>query len=146
MLRTKILVVDDEPHIRSLLRNLLSRQGYQIIEAGDGAEALSLCKREAKFDLLLTDVVMPGMDGLQLAERVREIYPAVRVLYMSGKCDIESVRARLRRGRFGFVRKPFEIRELGATVRKFAARRGGESLPAGAGTGRRRVKRAEGPA
>jgi two-component system cell cycle sensor histidine kinase/response regulator CckA len=114
----RILVVDDEPKIRSLIRTLLTRQGYEILEASDGVEALSLCNRGPSPDLLLTDVVMPRMDGVQLAERVATLYPSVRVLYMSGKCEVESIQTRLRKRKFGFIRKPFEIEALGEAVRK----------------------------
>lgn len=115
---TRILVVDDEPKIRALIRALLTRQGYEIEEASDGVEALSLCNRGPSPDLLLTDVVMPGMDGVQLAERVSTLYPATRVLYMSGKCDVESIQSRITSRKFGFIRKPFEIEALGAAVRE----------------------------
>lgn len=113
----KILVVDDEPQIRSLLRSLLSRQGYQVMEAGDGAEALSLYEQGFSFDLVLTDVVMPQMDGLQLSREIATLMPATRVLFMSGKCEVEKVASQASEFGFGFIKKPFAVEELNASVR-----------------------------
>lgn len=111
------MIVDDEPQIRKLLRSLLSRQGYQVTEAGDGLEALSLCQQGSSFDLLLTDIVMPQMDGLQLSQKVTTMLPAVRVVLMSGKCEVEKVATQVRRFGFGFIKKPFQIEELNESVR-----------------------------
>jgi DNA-binding NtrC family response regulator len=124
MIQARILVVDDEPQIRSLLRSLLSGQGYQVTEAGDGVEALSLCEQGSSFDLLLTDIVMPRMDGLQLSEKIASRFPAVRVLYMSGRCEIEKVATHVRQFGFGFIKKPFEIQELSESVRSQLQARG----------------------
>ncbi|MGA2327837.1 MAG: response regulator [Bryobacteraceae bacterium] len=124
MERTRILVVDDEPEIRALLRSLLSRKGYEIAVACDGVEALSLCQEGSTLDLLLTDVVMPRMDGVQLAEKVSTLYPAARVLYMSGKCEIDAIQRRGCKTGCGFIRKPFEIGRLGQTIQTLLGRAG----------------------
>ncbi len=110
-------MVDDEPQIRSLLKSLLSREGYQVTEAGDGVEALTLCQQGSSFDLVLTDIVMPRMDGLQLSKEIAALIPAVRVLYMSGRCEVEKVAGHVREFGFGFIKKPFEIQELSQSVR-----------------------------
>ncbi len=108
-----ILVVDDEPHIRALLRNILGRANYRVLEAGDGREALEVCASPAvAIDLLLTDVVMPVLDGIGLADQALRIRPDVRVLYMSGKCDFDAVQRDVRDRGFGFIRKPFTIEAL----------------------------------
>jgi two-component system cell cycle sensor histidine kinase/response regulator CckA len=117
MLPVRVLVVDDEPQVRSLLRSLLARQGYEVMEAGDGEEALSLCEQGGCFDVLLTDVVMPRMDGLQLSERVAAIMPRIRVLFMSGRCEIEKVAALVTQFGFGFIKKPFQIEEVSESIR-----------------------------
>lgn len=128
MLPARILIVDDEPQIRGLLVTLLLRQGYEITEACDGVEALALCEGGLSFDLPITDVAMPRMDGVQLAERVCSLLPAVRILYMSGRCEMEEVRQHLRGGQSDFIRKPFQIGSLVATIQELVgpgkARRG----------------------
>jgi len=123
MTRKTILVVDDEPRIRSLVKSVLARQHHRILEASDGVEALGIVKRpKARIDLLLTDVVMPGMDGVELARRATSQSPKVRVIYMSGKCEAEAVRLDMDRRGFGFVRKPFDIDELDAKVSQSLAK------------------------
>jgi DNA-binding NtrC family response regulator len=112
-----ILVVDDEPHIRSLIRSVLARDGRQIIEAGSGAEALAAWERfRDEIDLLLTDIVMPGLDGIDLAHQLSARAPRLRVLYMSGKCEIDVVQEQIKRRGFGFLRKPFDIQGLRLAV------------------------------
>ncbi len=119
---SSILIVDDEPQIRSLVRVLLARMGFNSLEAGDGLEALELCNQQHQpVDVLITDVVMPKMDGVALAERVSQIYPGVRVIYMSGKCEVDTVERGVRERGFHFLRKPFKIEELRTIVTKMAA-------------------------
>ncbi len=114
-----IVVVDDEPHIRSLVKSALERQGYHVLVAQDGQEALGICERLGPtIDLLLTDIVMPVMDGIQLSERVSSILPNLRVLYMSGQCEIDVVQHHIREKGFGFVRKPFALDVLAQRIRK----------------------------
>jgi DNA-binding NtrC family response regulator len=114
-----VLVADDEPLIRSLVKNALERQGYRVLEARDGQEALGICERLGpSIDLLLTDIVMPVMDGIQLSERVSSILPNVRVLYMSGQCEIDVVQHHIRDKGFGFLRKPFALDVLAERIRK----------------------------
>lgn len=118
---SSILIVDDEPQIRSLVRALLARMGFNLFEARDGVEALNLCKdQQFPLDVLITDVVMPKMDGVALAERVSEIYPDVRVIYMSGKCEVDTVERGVRERGFHFLRKPFKIEELRNMVSEMA--------------------------
>jgi DNA-binding NtrC family response regulator len=119
-MRRTILVVDDEPHIRSLLKSILERERYQVLEAEDGQQALGICDEQGpKIDLLLTDIVMPNVDGIQLAERVSSAHPHMRVLYMSGKCEMEVVERNIVEKGFGFIRKPFAIDALVQKILQF---------------------------
>ncbi|HWR54232.1 MAG TPA: response regulator [Bryobacteraceae bacterium] len=119
---SSILIVDDEPQIRSLVRVLLSRMGFNLFEAGDGVEALELCENQhLPLDLLITDVMMPKMDGVALAERASQIYPDLRVIYMSGKSEADTIVCGIRERGFHFLRKPFQIDELRAKVAEMAA-------------------------
>ena len=83
----RIVVVEDEPEVRTLVCMVLRDAGYDVVEAKDTAHALALAERGADFDLLLTDVIMPGMSGRQLAAQIVALRPTTRVLYMSGYTD-----------------------------------------------------------
>jgi CheY-like chemotaxis protein len=78
-----ILIVDDEPSTRQLVRMILERGGYEIMDAGSGAAALEAIKQR-KPEILLTDIVMPGMSGLALAAQAHQIAPSLPVIFMSG--------------------------------------------------------------
>ena len=83
--RKPVLVVDDEPNVRSFVRTVLQRCGYMVLEAEDGVEAYELLKRlSGDIQLLVTDVQMPRMDGMTLGQKLRADYPKIEVLYMSG--------------------------------------------------------------
>ena len=80
-----ILLVEDESDVRALAREVLERQGYTVLEASDGVQAVAVFEKEGKrIDLILTDVVMPRMSGREMVDRVRATRPDLRVLYMSG--------------------------------------------------------------
>jgi hypothetical protein len=113
-----VLLVEDEPGVRHLARDVLSRYGYRVIEAADGAEALRLAEGHAEpIHLLLTDVVMPGMSGAELAERFRALRPDVPVLYASGYADEAVVSHGVRHEGMPFLQKPFEPDDLVRRVR-----------------------------
>jgi DNA-binding response OmpR family regulator len=106
-----ILLVDDEPTIRNITRIVLENEGYLILTAADGEEALLLSRTfPGAIHLLLTDVEMPRLNGLQLRERLREERPATRVLLMSGKVGMAAEQA--------FLPKPFGPDVLKERVRQ----------------------------
>lgn len=83
--RETILLVDDEPQVVELVREMLIREGYTVFGAGDGEEAIQFVeKNENRIDLLLTDIVMPQLNGRELADRLKDMRRGLRVLYMSG--------------------------------------------------------------
>jgi len=104
-----VLLVEDEPSIRQLIRRLLLSRGYQLLEAHDGSEALEIAdQRRAPLDLLLTDVIMPKMNGFSLAARVTFRHPETRVLFITGHAaDRPEVEDKLRRTPHAFLLKPF---------------------------------------
>lgn len=108
MTRRRILVVDDTPEVRSLVCRILESFGYDVIEAPDGPAAVVACQNlKGEIDLLLTDVKMPGMDGVELARTVTAFFPSVRVLYISGQCDVDELQDQVSKKGFGFLSKPF---------------------------------------
>ncbi len=114
-----ILLVEDENNLRYLARQYLEKQGYKVIEAADGAVALQITvAHEAVIHLLLTDVIMPGMNGRELAQRITEIRPNVKVLYMSGYTENVIGRNGTLDAGIRLLQKPFNLRELGKTVRE----------------------------
>ncbi|HYM13074.1 MAG TPA: PAS domain S-box protein [Bryobacterales bacterium] len=114
-----ILLVEDEPAVRKLTRELLSRQGYTVMEAAGGEEALRRCEESGEgIDLVLTDVILPEMSGWELAERVARLRLGIRVLYMSGyPQDTLGEQSVLRPGT-AFIQKPFSGLALARTVRE----------------------------
>jgi len=114
-----VLVVEDEEAVRMLIEQALRKYGYRVIEATNGAEALRLCENhDPPIRLMVTDVVMPGMSGRELAARVREQLPDLRVLYMSGYTDDTVIRHGLLDASMFFLQKPFTPSALARKVRE----------------------------
>jgi len=107
----KVLVVDDEPSILELSWKVLAKEGYSITTAHSGCEALKRAKGE-KFDLLVTDIIMPEMDGLELLQRLRELYPDIAAVIITGYGTMENAINSLKQGAQGFIVKPFTPDEL----------------------------------
>ncbi|MCC6408819.1 MAG: response regulator [Planctomycetes bacterium] len=113
-----VLLAEDEPSLRRLVRNSLSRAGYDVLEAADGREAWELFGREReRVDLLLTDIVMPHLNGRDLADRVRAERGDLPVLLMSGYTDDLIDRRAIAAAGFEFLQKPYTLAELLAKVR-----------------------------
>ncbi len=111
-----VLMVDDDEMVRNLAREALELEGYTVLTARDGREALALC-RERRIDLLITDVVMPEMSGRELAERLADECPGARVLYLSGYTDDAIVRHGVLEEKMPFIQKPFSLDALACKVR-----------------------------
>jgi CheY-like chemotaxis protein len=115
-----ILVVDDERSVREFVKAALHKEGFQTIEAGDGIEAFNLVQEFGKdIALLVTDIKMPGMDGVALAESVRELFPRMPVLFISGFLDPDP-RDRLIQG-YSVLAKPFLPDTLVKAVKELLA-------------------------
>ena len=114
-----VLLVEDEPEIRGLIREVLSAQGYSVLEAGNGEEALRLSgELPGPIHLLLTDVVMPGMSGRDLAQRLAALRPDMKLLFMSGYTDDAIIRHGLLVEKLAFLQKPFRPEALLRKVRE----------------------------
>jgi DNA-binding response OmpR family regulator len=114
-----ILVVEDETNLRYLARQFLGKQGYRVLEAADGAAAMQIVvAHEGTIHLLLTDVIMPGMNGRELAQRILELRPHTKVLYMSGYTENVIGRNGMLDAGIRLLQKPFTLRELKTVVRE----------------------------
>ncbi len=114
-----ILVVEDEAEVRKLMRDILLDQGYRVLTARDGLEALQVAEaHEGPIHLLLTDVIMPYMSGRELADRLRPRQPEMRVLYISGYTDDAIVHHGVLDEDTAFLAKPFEVEALARKVRE----------------------------
>jgi CheY-like chemotaxis protein len=116
--RETVLLVEDEESVRALTRRVLQAKGYEVLEASNGAEALALVARHAgPLHLLVTDVVMPRMSGRELATRLGDVRPGVKVLYVSGYTDDAVVRHGVLEAGAMFLQKPFSPDALARKVR-----------------------------
>jgi len=131
--RGKILVVDDEESMREFLSVILRKEGYAVDCAADGREAFALA-REQPFDLILEDLKMPGMDGIELLRALKEHDPEVLVIIMTAYSTWNSAVEAMRLGAYDYIRKPFDNNDIKATVaRAIGLRRLHEDSRDGAG-------------
>lgn len=107
----RILLAEDDEAMRAHLMRALERTGYAVVGVGDGIDALDLVQRGERYDLLLTDIVMPGMDGIELAQRVSIIAPDTRVMFITGFSAV-TLRAGEALPQAKVLSKPFHLRDL----------------------------------
>lgn len=122
--RERVLVVDDEQPIRTMLAQYLEQRGYEAATASDGADALRVI-RSRPFDLVLSDVRMPGMDGIALLHEVVRMYPGMGVLMLTGCEDVSMAVLAMKAGALDYVLKPFRLEDVEAAVRTALERRRG---------------------
>jgi two-component system, cell cycle sensor histidine kinase and response regulator CckA len=114
-----VLVVEDDDEVRGIVRDLLGQQGFMVLEARQGREALMLAEKYTQpVHLLLTDVVMPGMGGKELADSLRKFMPTLRVLFMSGYTQDAAFRQEVAEGGRAFIQKPFSMTALVGKIRE----------------------------
>ena len=111
-----VLVVEDEFIIRDLMVELLTDDGYTVLDAGDGPAALALLESGRKIDLLITDVRLPGLDGRALADAARQLWPDVKILLVTGFADKELASGLL--PGMAIILKPFEMEALLSQARQ----------------------------
>ena len=113
----KIMIVDDEADVLDLCSRVLKFDGYQVETASNGYEAIETAQQE-HFDLLLTDIKMPGMDGLEIAQTLKKSYPHLICVTMTGYSTIDMVIEALKLGVDEFITKPFTPKELSKVIAK----------------------------
>src|SRR2546430_2589602 len=116
MAKSRILVIDDEAAIRESLRMTLEYQGYEFVGAATGQEGLALAEREAP-DVVMLDVKMPGMDGIEVLDRLRGMYDSLPVILISGHATVPTAFEAANKGAFGFIEKPFASETVLVTLR-----------------------------
>src|SRR5438874_1425665 len=114
-----VLLVEDEPMVRSVAERALTRHGYQVITADSGEDALEVLERGEQIDLLISDVVMPGMDGPTMVREARKSRPELKFLFMSGYAE-EQLRKSIDIENVNFLPKPFSVTELAEAARRAA--------------------------
>ena len=129
----RVLMVDDEKSVCDAVVTLLNTRGHEAVGARSAAEALELLQREY-FDVLLCDVRMPGMSGLELLTKALDIRPGIPVVMLSGVSDVSTARDALHRGAMEYLVKPVELDELDRVVKAAARRHRALDAPAKADT------------
>jgi CheY-like chemotaxis protein len=117
-----VLLVEDEAVVRGLVREILERDGYTVVEAADPEQALAVSRDDPAIDLLVTDVVMPRMSGPEIARALSAFRDDLKVLYMSGYSDAVVVKQGLLEPGTAFIQKPFRAQELTDKVRTLLER------------------------
>ncbi|QXE85423.1 sigma-54 dependent transcriptional regulator [Geomonas nitrogeniifigens] len=117
MPHTKILAVDDEPVFRFLLERQLREIGYDVVSAVDGLQALEILEQQT-VDLVLSDLVMPRMDGLQLIGSVQKLHPGTPIIVITAHGSVESAVEAMRRGAYDYLEKPYDPEDLRITIRR----------------------------
>ena len=125
--KMKILVVDDEEGARELFNTILTDEGYDVTLAVNGADALSRIKG-ADYDLVVTDIKMPGMDGLQLLQEIRKTGSKADVIMVTAYGEVESYLKAMSLGAAEYINKPIRIKELKRIVHKILTERKAKNL------------------
>ncbi|HEY7585358.1 MAG TPA: response regulator, partial [Candidatus Deferrimicrobiaceae bacterium] len=114
-----VLLVEDDDTVRKLLREVLSRSGYRVLDACNGVEALGICERYGeRIHLIVTDIVMPEMSGVELSRRISLVRPDMKTMYISGYSDNSLAYHGIVESCTSFLQKPFSPDDLGRKVRE----------------------------
>jgi two-component system nitrogen regulation response regulator NtrX len=112
----KILVIDDEKPIRNTLKEILSYEGHEVVDAQDGSEGLKQVEKD-KFDIIFCDIKMPKMDGIEVLEKLQELTPDTPVVIISGHGNIDTAVEAIKKGAFDYIAKPLDLNRLLVTLR-----------------------------
>ncbi|MBI5463839.1 MAG: response regulator [Ignavibacteriales bacterium] len=115
--KNRILVVDDEEALRTVLSAELEGEGYSVLSAGDGQEALNILGSK-EFDLILLDIKMPNVDGFEVLKFVKERHPATKVVMLTGFADLKNAIESKKLGAEDFISKPYDLVDLLTTIER----------------------------
>jgi DNA-binding response OmpR family regulator len=116
-----VLIVDDDASFREVLADVAVRAGYQVCSCGDGGEALELVRGQF-VDLVITDLVMPGPDGLEVLKAVRQNRPEALVIIITGHASLQTAIEAIRQGAYDYIRKPFKLEEMELAIKNAGER------------------------
>ena len=122
MPKARVLAVDDQRYFRELIEGLLTDEGYEVVTASSGEEALHVLERE-DFDVVITDLVMPGIDGTQLVQRIKQSLPDQEIVMVTGVVDVKAAVAAMKEGATDYILKPFDRKALSTSLEKILKRR-----------------------
>ena len=117
-----VLVVEDEPVVRGVIVEMLGEQGYRTLEAVDGPSAIRILRTDARIDLLVTDVGLPGMNGRQLADQARETRPELKILFITGYAESVAISEGFLQPGMEMITKPFDLGNLSRKIRSMVSR------------------------
>jgi len=123
-----VLVVDDEPDIRKVVRITLEKSGYEVVEAEDGKKAIAEIKKNENsllLNLIITDIRMPNRDGIDVINYYRKEWPSIPLIVLTGISDLDMAKAMLQQGLVDYLVKPVEAEKLRASVAKALPQRQG---------------------
>ncbi|MFM8951180.1 MAG: sigma-54-dependent transcriptional regulator [Bacteroidota bacterium] len=112
----KIIIIDDERSIRNTLKEILTYEGFEVVEAQDGLEGLKAVEK-AKFDVILCDIKMPKMDGIEVLEKIQEMASETPVVIVSGHGNIDTAVEAIKKGAFDYIAKPLDLNRTLVTIR-----------------------------
>ncbi|WP_027721759.1 response regulator [Maridesulfovibrio zosterae] len=115
--KTSILILDDEPIVSKRLQPALEKKGYEVESFYDSASALKRVQ-ERSFNIVVSDLKMDGMDGMQFLTKVKEISPETEVIIITGFATMETAKESMRKGIFDFLAKPFKLGEIQEVIRR----------------------------
>jgi DNA-binding NtrC family response regulator len=115
-MNTIVLLVDDEAPFIETMKKRLTKRNLSILSAYSGSEALDVLEKESRVDVVILDVKMPGMDGMETLRRIKEAYPAVEVIMLTGHATMETAIEGMKLGAFDYLMKPCSIEDVVAKV------------------------------
>lgn len=118
--KTNILILDDEPIVSKRLKPSLERKGYEVETFTRSSDALSRI-REKRFDIVITDLKMEGIDGMEFLTEVKKLYPDTEVIVITGFATMDTAKESFRKGVFDFLAKPFKLGEITEVIKKAEA-------------------------
>lgn len=122
MSQASVLIVDDEPEFLEVMAERMSGRGFEVFTAVNGAEALDKL-REQKFDAIVMDLMMPGLDGIEALKRIRNEHPDMQVILLTGAATVQKGVEAVKSGAMDFLEKPADLDELSEKIREAKERR-----------------------